>query len=186
MSGKARVIGSTFQYFPLWSFTWQDSSKREQTALLPAAATSVTELAHIHLPAGDLVRFATINDADAVPPSVPLEGARDWLLQTKPGVQVRESALVHVPIYIFKYQYNNQVYTAVVEAATGVVLANIFPAKSEAPYLMAGFITAAAFVFIMLLPHILGAIVGVPLAFVLGGIAIPVLFAFAAYVAAKV
>ncbi|HZU87338.1 MAG TPA: hypothetical protein VFF78_07630 [Anaerolineaceae bacterium] len=183
---KAQVKGFIFQYFPLWSFTWQDSNGREQTALLPAAATAITELAHMHLPAGDLVRYETVNDADAIPPTVPLEGARAWLLQSKPDVRVRESALVHVPIYIFKYQFNGQLFTALVEAATGTVLANIFPAKSEAPYLMAGFITAAVFVFISLLPHILGAIIGLPLALVLGVIAIPVLFAFAAYVAAKV
>jgi hypothetical protein len=183
---KARVIGSVFQFFPLWSFTWRGTDGREQISLQPAAATSITELAKMHLPAGDLVRYATVKDADAVPPTVPLEGARAWLLQAQPNAQVRESALVHVPIYIFKYQFNAQIYTAVVEAATGSVLANIFPAKSEAPYLTAGFITAAVFVFISLLPHLLGAIIGLPLMLVLGAIAIPVLFAFAAYVAAKV
>ncbi len=183
---KARVIGSLFQYFPLWSFTWRGPDGREQTSLQPAAATSITEVAKMNLPAGDLVRYEQINEADAVAPTVPLEGAREWLAQSQPNAQVRESALVHVPIYIFKYQYNNQVYTALVEAATGSVIANIFPAKAEAPYLTAGFITAAVFIFISLLPHIFGSVIGLPLMLVLGAVAIPVLFAFAAYVAAKV
>lgn len=183
---KAQVQGSVFQYFPLWSFIWRGSDGHENTSLLPAAATSVTELSHMNLPAGDLVRYETVNDADAIPPTVPLEGAREWLLQSQPKAQVRESALVHVPIYLFKYLYNNQVYTAVVEAATGAVLANLYPAKSEAPYLAVGFAAAATFVFISLLPHLLGPLAGGPLALLLGIIALPILFAFAAYVAAKV
>jgi hypothetical protein len=183
---KSQVTGQTFQYFPLWYFKSQ-SNGREDVALQPAAAISVTELSSLELPAGDLRRYDSALDAQSTAPSVPLEAARDWLLQAHPGAQLRESALVHVPIYLFKYIYRQQVYTAAVEAATGRVLANLYPAKSEAPYLLAGGITALVYL-CLALALLLGssssgtAVIVLALAL----IAAPVLFAMAAWVASKV
>ena len=41
----------------------------------------------------------------AEPPSVPLEAALEWFRQAHPQAEVRETALVHVPIYMFKYAH---------------------------------------------------------------------------------
>ena len=82
---------------------------------------------------------------NAVMPSVPLEAALAWLKEQENGAAPSESALVHVPIYIMKYVFNGTTYTAVVEAATGAVLANLFPAKAEAPYLAIALVTAAVY-----------------------------------------
>ncbi len=113
--------------------------------LEPAAATSVTEITRLNLPAGDLKPHDASIEAQSVAPTVPLEAARGWLNQTYGSPQVKQSALVHIPIYIFKYTYKNQPYTAMVEAGTGAVLANIYPAKSEAPYLLAGGLAAIVY-----------------------------------------
>jgi DNA-directed RNA polymerase subunit RPC12/RpoP len=189
---KARISGHTFSYFPLWYFRLADSNK-ETTALEPAAATSVTELRRLALPAGDLRRYDSSLDAQAEPPSVPLEAALGWLRQEHGRVDVRETSLVHVPIYIFKYIYRNQTYTAVVEAATGVVLANLYPAKDQAPYLLAGCSTALVYLALAVLPLTgliffaePGGLLGFAVALALGVLAAPFLFAFAAWVAAKV
>ncbi|NMC79533.1 MAG: hypothetical protein GYA59_09255 [Chloroflexi bacterium] len=189
---KARIIAQNFQYFPLWYFRWR-ADGREETLLRPAAATSITEINRLNLPAGDLQRYDPALDSQAETPSVPLEAAHQWLQQSHPGLEVRESALVHVPLYLFKYTYEGKTFTAVVEAATGSVLANLFPAKAEAPYLLAGGLTALVYLCLATLPLFGAAIsgdgvsaAGVGMALILGLAAAPFLFAFAVWVASKV
>ena len=169
------------------------SGKDETIELQPGAATSITELRRLTLPAGDLSKYDPALENQSVEPTVPLPAARDWLLQSRPGAEVRESALVHVPIYLFKYEFRGQVFTAVVEAATGAVLANIYPAKAEAPYLLAGGITALVYLCLALVPAVGGAFgnngsgaISFGVAIVLGLVAAPFLFAFAVWVASKI
>jgi hypothetical protein len=189
---KSQITGQAFRYFPLWYFRWK-SADREQVALEPAAATSVTELARLNLPAGDLVRYDSALDGDAEPPSVPLEAGLEWFAHRHPQAQIEETSLVHVPIFIFKYLYRGETYTAVVDAANGTVLANIFPAKAELPYRMVGSVAALVFLCLALLPvggaivdNSGGGAVGLALCTGLGIIAAPVLIAWAAWVAAKI
>ena len=161
--------------------------------LLPAAATSVTELRHLNLPAGDLRKYDPALDSQAHPPTVPLEAALGWLrghnLQSE---QFIERALVHLPIYTFKYNYQNQVYTALVEAATGSVFANIFPAKAESPYQLVGILTAIIFLCLATFP-VIGAVggwsgsgIGLLLCLGISFVVAPLLLALAAWIAAKV
>jgi hypothetical protein len=184
---KARVTGQTFTYFPLWYFL-AGKDKSESVLLQPAAAISVTELSSLTLPAGDLVRYDPTLDPQAEAPTVPLDAARQWALQKQPGVEIRENSLVHVPLYIFKYEYKSRAYTALVEAATGRVLANIFPAKAEAPYLMLGGVTAAVFLCLALLPWLSGAYAETAVGISLIGcvIAAPILFIAAVWVSSKI
>ncbi|MGQ0601380.1 MAG: hypothetical protein ACT4QE_06745 [Anaerolineales bacterium] len=192
---KAQVTGQTFNYFPVWYFK-RRFGPHEEIMLEIAAATSVSELRSLRLPAGDLRPYDSGLDSQAEPPGVPLNTALGWLKERGvPQVQVAESALVHIPLYTFKYAFNNQTYTALVEAATGRTLANIFPAKAEAPYLMAGCATALTFLALALIP-IAGALLGevgwdgyffgLAICAGLGVLAAPILFGFAAWVAAKV
>jgi DNA-directed RNA polymerase subunit RPC12/RpoP/uncharacterized membrane protein YkoI len=190
---KSKITGSEFRYFPLWYFKWRTDQDREEIALEPAAATSVTELRRLSLPAGDLKRYESSLDADSESPTVPLNAALDWFQQEHPGKEVLESALVHVPVYDFKYEYQGKTYTAVVEAATGVVLANIFPEKAEAPFQLVGIITALVFLCAASIPIISyfvldegGLVVGLGIGCGVAGIAAPILFAVAMWVAARV
>jgi DNA-directed RNA polymerase subunit RPC12/RpoP len=190
---KSRIIGQTFQYFPVWYFKVKDGDK-ERIYLEPAAATSVTELRSLNLPAGDLRKYDDALVAQSLEPTVPMDAAQQWLGQKQVNVQqVAESALVHIPIYTFKYGFQNRMYTAVVEAATGRTLANIFPAKAEAPYVAVG--CATALVFLCLASILAGflasdssASAGIGLAICVGGglVAAPVLFGIASWVASKV
>jgi hypothetical protein len=180
---KAQVTGSTFQFFPVWSLKYARGGQ-EGMALQPAAATSITEVNKLKLVAGDFKPYDSRLDAQAVTPSVPLEAAHAWLEQAEPGSEVREGALVHIPIFIFKYAYKGQTFTALVEAGTGAVLANIFPAKAEAPYLMAAGLTLLVCLVLAVLPLGSPALGLVSLALAL--VALPVLFFVAVYVASKV
>jgi len=190
---KSHIIGQVFQYFPVWYFKVKNG-ENERVYLEPAAATSITELRNLNLPAGDLRKYEDTLDAQSVEPTVPLAAAQEWLAQKQVSIQqVAESALVHIPIYTFKYGFQNRMYTAVVEAATGRTLANIFPAKAEAPYLAVG--CAAALVFLCLAGILAvtvagnnGASTGIGFLICFGGglVAAPVLFAVASWVASKV
>lgn len=190
---KSRILGRTFQYFPVWYFKIKSDGK-EQIFLEPAAATSITELRNLNLPAGDLQKYDDALIPQSIEPSVPLDAALTWLAQKQVNTkQVTESALVHIPIYTFKYGFKDQAFTAVVEAATGRTLANLFPAKAEAPYLAVGCATAMVFLCLagVLASTIFvdgGASLGIGALLCIGGgvVAAPVLFGVAAWIAAKV
>lgn len=191
---KARVVGQSFQYFPVWYFKWQDRGK-EQVALQPAAATSVSELASLKIPAGDLSKYDSALDSQSAPPTVPLEAGLEWVRQKTPGVaqNMEEMAIVHIPLYFFKYAFRDQTYTAVVDAASGTVLANLFPAKHEAPYLLVGVVTALVFLCLALIPLASwgsggssGGTTGILICSGIGLVVAPLLFAWAFWVASKV
>lgn len=188
---KTQVGQPEFQFFPLWYFKSGGPGQKEEIQLEPAAATAVTELAHLSLPAGDLVRYDPAIQPRAVEPTVPQETALGWLRQSRPNAEIRESALVHVPIYIFKYTYQNKTFTAVVEAATGSVLANIFPAKAEAPYLTVAGVTALVYLCLALIPVVAdlstdSGLVTLGIVLLIAIAAAPLLFAAAVWVASRV
>ncbi len=188
---KSQIAGCTFQYFPLWFFKSGVQGAPERIDMEPAAATSVTELKHLSIPAGDLEQYDSSIEQQAAAPSVPLDAALEWLGQRNPAGDVRESALVHVPIFIFKYIYKANTYTAVVEGSSGTVLANIFPAKAEAPYLAAAGITALVYLCLALIPVIASSgretnTLWIGIAILIGIIAAPILVGVAAWVASRV
>jgi predicted RNA-binding Zn-ribbon protein involved in translation (DUF1610 family) len=191
---KSQIGAPTFEYFPVWYFKRRDQNQHEQVLLEPAAATSVSEVRHIHLPAGDLRKYDSQLDAQSHAPTVPLDTALEWLLQRHvPSNEIVEQSLVHIPLYTFKYVFQKKPYTAIVEAGTGGVFANIFPAKAEAPYQLAGGITALVFLCLALIPIFggivegsAGAGIGMAICIGIGIVAAPILFALAAWVAAKI
>ena len=191
---KARVEPPTFEYFPVWQLKHTLQDGKEQILLEPAAAISVSELKHLNLPAGDLRKYDSELDSQARMPSVPLQAALGWLESRQiPQGEIAERALVHIPLYTFKYSYGGQPFTAIVEAGTGGTFANIYPAKAEAPYLLAGGLAALVFLCLALFPIIgaavdnaSGAGIGMLACSGFGILAAPALFALAAWVAAKV
>ena len=132
---KATNVRSTFSYFPLWFFRHRREDDVEETVLEPAAATPVSEIKGIDLPTDELRRYDAQALGDQVQPqTVPLETALVGLWDRDvPFDQIAESGLVHVPVYTFTYDYSGETYTAVVEAATGQVLADRFPTRAKMP-----------------------------------------------------
>lgn len=191
---KATLTGSSFEYFPVWYFKRRLPSGKEQIILEPAAATSISEVRKLRLPAGDLRKYDPSLEAETHPPSVPLQAALGWLAEQKiPETEINERMLVHVPIFIFKYTFEGKTFTAIVEAASGEAFANIFPAKAEAPYQAVGGLAAVIFLCLATFP-VVGAIsageegvgIGLLACSGLGIVATPLLFALAAWVTSKV
>jgi len=192
---KSRVVSTMFRYFPLWYVKERDAATgKDRVYVEPAAATSVSEIKSLDIPSGDLQKYDASLDPHAIAPTVPFEAMRKWLAVR--GVEpneVAEAALVHLPIYVFKYEFNQQTYTAMVEGASGKVFANLFPAKAEAPYravatmATVGFLIVSSFPVIGYLTAGAGGIAtGLLACLALGGLFAAVVFALAAYVSAKV
>ncbi len=189
---KATLAGKSFEYFPVWYFKRRQGTN-ETIILQPAAATSVSELQRLPLAAGDLEKYNPSLDSQARPPSVPLETAIQWLSQRQvPSGEIVERALVHIPLYTFKYGYQGKTYTAVVDGASGQVFANIFPAKAEAPYALIALLTAVIFLCLASAPVIgamtngAGFAIGAGILLIGGLIAAPILIGLAAWIASKV
>ena len=192
---KSKVVSTTFQYFPVWYVKSRGANAGKESVFIePAAAISVSEIKSLEIPSGDLQKYDPALDSDAVQPTVPFPAMLDWL--TGRGVEpaaIAEAALVHLPIYIFKYEFGGHTYTTMVEGASGKVFANIFPAKAEAPYLVVAIVATAGFLCVSSFPIIgyltaqeAGVGVGLLACLIAGGLfAIPV-FALSAYVSAKV
>jgi DNA-directed RNA polymerase subunit RPC12/RpoP len=146
-----------FYYFPLWYFKTKDSSG-DKVHLQPAHSTSVSEIKQINIPAGNLKVFhkKDYNEKDFVTPDVLYESAKSWLEQS--GVNTEsmiESNLVHIPFYQFYYEFKGNQYTAIVEASSGKVYANIWPAKSETPFRILFGISILVFLFISFISGII-------------------------------
>jgi hypothetical protein len=152
---KAKIGGIYFQLFPMW-FVRVSKNGKEQVVLEPAAALSVSELKHASIPAADLEPYDYGLDEDAVKATVPYDALLQWL-DDNHGLKesdIGEISLVHLPVYQVKYSLDDRHYSAVVDAATSEVFANIYPSKWEVPYLAIGAAAFAAFFCASLIPLI--------------------------------
>lgn len=149
---RSKIGAATFQYFPMW-LVRANQNGNERVLMKPAAALSVSELTQLNIPAADLVPFESSAQAAAIAPTVPYDMMQQWLCddQKLSPEMIRETALVHLPIYVCKYEYSGKRYTAVVDAATSKVFANVFPAKWEVPYVAIGGACFAAYFVLTLL-----------------------------------
>lgn len=144
LDSKAHIEEMSYQLFPLWMVrVVQDGA--EKVFLEPAAAISVTEILENSIPAADLEPYDGTFDDVAIEPTVPLDTVRVWMKEQHNIDQgaITATSLVHLPIYIAKYGYKGERYTAVIDGASSKVFANIYPSKWEAPYFAIG---AVAFV----------------------------------------
>lgn len=121
-----------------------------------------------------------------------MEAARAWTNDSGTQGDMLETFLVHIPIFVIKYMYQNHIYTAVVEASTGKVFANVFPAKSEAPYYLVAGLAALVYLGLAIIP-VFAVLFGnqasgiaTAISVVLGIIAALILFLLASWVASKV
>lgn len=158
LDSKAKVTKSNFYYFPVWYFKVKDTSG-DKIYIQPAATTSVSEIKKFTIPAGALKFYEKdqYNDDQMVAPDVLYDSAKTWLSNT--GIEassIAESALVHIPFYQFFYDFMGKTYTALVEASSGQVYANMYPAKSEAPFRIVFGVGIAAFVLMTIVSYIIG------------------------------
>jgi len=146
---EAEVTKNELFFFPLWRFVTQAAKPESESVLVqPAAPTVVAEIREISLPAGKL-KFYTEEAAKGqnfIAPTILLSSAIEWLKSSEiSSGDLKETSLVHIPVYHFFYLYKGVQYSAVADASTGKVVANVFPAKSETPFLATGIIAALLF-----------------------------------------
>lgn len=132
----AQISQTSFYYFPLWYFKIRDQSG-DRIYLQPAHSTPISEIKNIQIPAGSLKPYhkKDFNEKEFVEVDVLYDSAKSWLSQSGVNPElIEQSNLVHVPFYHFYYTYKGTQYSALVEASSGKVYANIWPAKSETPF----------------------------------------------------
>ncbi|HMT13093.1 MAG TPA: hypothetical protein PKA39_15905, partial [Ignavibacteria bacterium] len=155
---KAQIVKTKFYYFPVWYFKTKDSSG-DKIYLQPAASTSISEIKKLQIPAGALKFYEkdTYNEDEIKKPDVLYDSAQAWLQGSGVNLDtVSEAALVHIPFYQFYYNFGGQSYTALVEASSGQVYSNIYPAKSEAPFRILFGLSIAAFVITSIVCYVIG------------------------------
>ncbi|MCA9961106.1 MAG: hypothetical protein KC413_00115 [Anaerolineales bacterium] len=150
---KASIGAAQFQLFPMWMVTVAHNGA-EKVVLEPAAALSVIELTSIAIPAADLEPYDHTLDANALEPTVPLETVKKWLADNQQIASgaIQATSLVHLPIFLFKYEFGGRTYTAVVDAANGRTFASVFPSKWEVPYKTLGSIGCVVYFLAALIP----------------------------------
>lgn len=121
--------------FPMWLFRAR-AEGGEVVFVEPAAPTPIPQVADLEVPAGKLEPFREPDKSvRSMEPTIPLETARGWVEQR--GVQkVTETALVDVPFWHCRYEFDGRSYRALVEGSTGTVLAAVYPEKAESPYVL--------------------------------------------------
>ena len=149
----AKIERPLFEYFPMW-LVRRRREGQESIYLEPAAALAVSELKHLTLPAGDLQPYDEAIDDEVVKATVPYETMMGWLREEYglTPAEIHEVALVHLPVFHFVYTYKDRRYSAVVDAATGRVFCNIFPAKWEVPYRTIGAVAFVAYFLAAFIP----------------------------------
>jgi hypothetical protein len=144
LDSRAKVARCELSYLPLWRFV----TGRDTQTVEPAAAFALGDLGEIPLSGGQLSLFSPEKHkgASLQPPDVLLGSAHAWLEQRGVSQQeLREVNLVHVPLYLFRYEFEGAAYSAAVEASSGRVLASVFPAKDEAPFVRLTLVGCAVF-----------------------------------------
>lgn len=137
----------SFTYFPVWRFVVKIAGE-EQIFVEPAIPTSITEFRNLDLPAGLLSFAKPGKKEDEKLPDVEIDvnSAREWLREREIDPRLVSSiSLVHIPVYRFTYEYENCLYTAVVEAATGNVIANVYPNRRDTPFIIVTLLSAFLF-----------------------------------------
>ena len=145
---KSKTKKQEFFFFPIWLFKLNRGG-REEIMVEPAIPISVSEIRFIDIPAGMLKFYdpAKIENPDAFQEvEVSYDAATRWLEDREINKEmITEVFLVHVPVYRFTYHYGEYEYSAVVEAATGKIFANVYPAKNELPFTLITLGTALIF-----------------------------------------
>ncbi len=132
---KSHIVALEAESFPMWLFRVRQGG-REVAYVEPAAPTPIPQLADLKVPAGELEPYtAAAAGMAAVEATIPLDTARGWLDQRGVG-EPEETALVQVPLWRCRYQFEGGEFQALVDGSTGAVMAAVFPEKAESPYVL--------------------------------------------------
>ncbi len=119
------VTESELVYFPFWQITTEQGRK----VIIPGAITTIESLGDVSIPAGDLKFFdpEKIPSGRIIPPETLLDGALAQFKGLNLHDEVKESALIHLPVFTVSYNYQGNSYEAAVDALSGSVYADEYP-----------------------------------------------------------
>ncbi|MCX9084991.1 MAG: hypothetical protein OIN87_09365 [Candidatus Methanoperedens sp.] len=147
LENEAKTTKTEFIYFPIWYFKIKQADK-ELIKIQPASPSPIPGIKSLDIPAGDF-RFygpADVGNPSIKEPSVLYNSALEWLKnEGVDATDVIQSSLVHVPLYVFHYNYGDSPYTAIIDGSSGKIMAAEFPSKQELPYLFVGIGAAIIF-----------------------------------------
>ncbi len=153
---QAAVGACEVTYFPLWRFVSGEKGGERQWCE-PARASAALGIGDV--PVGGALRHVSAADRARLPladPEVRLESALAWL--SGRGIAretLRETSLVHLPLFEFPYTWGGRSWRAAVDGVSGRILVGAYPAKSDAPYLAVAILSVLGFFVLgMLAPNI--------------------------------
>ena len=142
---KAEIERPTLRHFPLWHFRVKEGTE-EKVYVEPGAPTILSPLKELTIPPGELRFYDPQSIANAMQPGVPYLVALERLSSRGASTtQVQEVALVHVPLYFFRYHYRRKTYTVAVDGSSGQVLSDLYPTRWELPYRAMALVTFVVF-----------------------------------------
>jgi hypothetical protein len=116
---------------PLWFPFWRLDAKMGGAVMVPAAPAPLEDLASVKPPAGDLQLYTEREGERVVAPELLLEDAvvEGWkaLGATEP-LEFASASLVHLPLREVDYTCHNSRHRSVIEAVSGEVHADDWPA----------------------------------------------------------
>lgn len=136
LDSLAKITNQELLYFPMWRFVINEGSQQYEVSEM-ASSFAIADIKSIPLSGGDL-KFYSPKEFEGVPlkePDILLDSAIHWL--QRKGIQtqyVRETNLIHIPFYLFKYDFRGNTFQAVVDAVSGRVLTSVYPPRAERPF----------------------------------------------------
>jgi hypothetical protein len=158
------LLRPEMRYFPVWVLR----TKHGGVHVEPAAVTAAMEMWKLDIEAGRIM--ATPLRDEALPmPEVPRQAALAWAARR--GVDpatIAEIGLAYVPVYVLHCSHEGELFTVVVEASTGRVLADTPPPTLGLSWRTISYLSCVAFLVAGSISGVLGGIYAICAFFFLG------------------
>lgn len=118
-------------FFPLFKFRIDGGGKSE-VITRPARTSTLPGISSLRIPVGELKEYRSNFDhagAEVLYPDIPLANG----LSSLRG-DVKEQALIFIPIFTIAYEYEGNSYIAVIDGSAGTVYPGLYPVRSSRPY----------------------------------------------------
>jgi len=138
---KANILNFKKVLFPVYRFLRMIDGK-EVIFIRPARGTLIEGMQDLIIPPGSMKLYdnsAHTSDATRIDPDITM----DIYLSSLPGAGVEQS-LVYFPLYEAEYEFNDEIWHAVIDGSSGAVHATTYPMRSSLPFGLIFFIAFMA------------------------------------------
>ena len=136
------LLRPEMQYFPMWVLR----TKQGGVHVEPAAVTAATEMWKLDVESGRIVDASPRDEALPMP-EVPRQAALAWAARGGLApTTIAEIGLAYVPLYVLHCSHEGEMFTVVVEASTGRVLADTPPPTLGLSWRTISYLSYGAFI----------------------------------------